>query len=88
MNIPFSCTWPELRQCFKLLQEHYIQQQRKIGGIILVSAFDTPLVAWSELNKILQAVRLDLKNLPYSYKRAVMLISSNDPMCLHRFPCV
>lgn len=61
------------------LQEHYIQQQRKIGGIILVSAFDTPLVAWSELNKILQAVRLDLKNLPYSYKRAVMLISSNDP---------
>lgn len=61
------------------LQEHYIQQQRKIGGIILVSAFDTPLVAWSELNKILQAVRLDLRNLPYSYKRAVMLISSNDP---------
>lgn len=61
------------------LQEHYIQQQRKIGGIIMVSAFDTPLVAWSELNKILQAVRLDLRNLPYSYKRAVMLISSNDP---------
>ncbi len=57
------------------LQEHYIQQQQKIGGIILVSAFDTPLVAWSELNKILQAVRLDLKNLPYSYKCAVMLIS-------------
>ena len=63
----------------KFLQEHSIQQQHKIGGIILVSAFDTPLVAWSELNKILQAVRLDLKNLPYSYKRAVMLISSNDP---------
>lgn len=61
------------------LQEHYIQQQRKIGGIILVSAFDTPLVAWSELNKMIQSVRLDLKNLPYSYKRAVMLISSNDP---------
>lgn len=61
------------------LQEHYIQQQGKIGGVILVSAFDTPLVAWSELNKILQATRLDLKNLPYSYKRAVMLISSNDP---------
>ncbi len=61
------------------LQQHYLQQHRKTGGVILVSAFDTPLVAWSELNKMLQATRLDLNNLPYSYKRAVMLISSNDP---------
>lgn len=63
----------------RFLQDHSAQQPCKIGGVVLVAAFDTPLLAWSELNKMLQMVRLDLKKLPLSYKRAVMLMSNNDP---------
>ena len=63
----------------KFLEEHYNRTQLKIGGLMLVAAFDTPLVAWSELNKMVQAVKLDLNNLSHGAKRFVMLLSSNDP---------
>lgn len=66
----------------KFLEEHYSRTQLKIGGLMLVAAFDTPLVAWSELNKMVQAVKLDLNNLSHGAKRFVMLLSSNDPYVL------
>lgn len=63
----------------KFLEDHYNRTQLKIGGLMLVAAFDTPLVAWSELNKMVQAVKLDMNNLSQAAKRFVMLLSSNDP---------
>lgn len=63
----------------QFLQKQPVFQEQKIGGLAIVAGFDTPLVAWSELNKMIQTVRLDFRGLPQHYQRAVMFVSSNDP---------
>lgn len=63
----------------KFLQQQDCPYQSRIGGVILVAAFDTPLVAWSELNQMVHTMRLDLKQVSQSSRCFVMLLSSNDP---------
>lgn len=61
------------------IEQHYIKTNNTTGPVVLVSGFDSPLVAWSELNHMLKNVKLGYTQLQYAADRYVMFMSNNDP---------
>lgn len=61
------------------IEQHYVKTNNTTGPVILVSGFDSPMVALSELNQIIRAVKLSYTQLQYAADRYVMFMSNNDP---------
>lgn len=61
------------------IEQYNLKTNFRTGPVILVSGFDSPIVAWSELNHIIRAMKLGYTQLQSAGARYVMFMSNNDP---------